>query len=189
MGKSLVIVESDAKSKTINRFLGKDFIVKASIGHIKNLPKNRLGVDLENHFEPEYITIRGRGKILKELKRLAASSDQVYLATDPDREGEAIAQHLAQEIRASNDQVHRILFYEITEKVVQKAVQHPKDINIDKVEAQIARRVMDRIVGYKVSPFLWKTVFRGLSAGRVQSVALRLVCERENEIVGFEPKE
>jgi DNA topoisomerase-1 len=189
MAKSLVIVESDAKSKTINRFLGKDFVVRASVGHIKNLPKNRLGVDLENHFEPEYITIRGRGKILKELKRLAVSSDQVYLATDPDREGEAIAQHLAQEIHHSNGHIHRVLFYEITDNAVQDAIRNPRDINMDKVEAQIARRVMDRIVGYKVSPFLWKTVFRGLSAGRVQSVALRLICEREKEILDFEPKE
>jgi DNA topoisomerase-1 len=189
MGKSLVIVESDAKSKTINRFLGKEFVVKASVGHVKNLPKNRLGVDLENHFEPEYITIRGRGKILKELKRLATSSDQVYIATDPDREGEAIAHHLAQEIGPSNRNIRRVLFHEITEKAIQTAIQQPKDIDLDKVEAQKARRVMDRLVGYKVSPFLWTTVFRGLSAGRVQSVALRLVCEREDEILGFKPQE
>ena len=189
MGKSLVIVESDAKSKTINRFLGKEFVVKASVGHVKNLPKNRLGVDLENHFEPEYITIRGRGKILKELKRLATSSDQVYIATDPDREGEAIAHHLAQEIGPTNSNIRRVLFHEITEKAIQAAIQQPKDIDLDKVEAQKARRVMDRLVGYKVSPFLWTTVFRGLSAGRVQSVALRLVCEREDEVLGFKPQE
>jgi DNA topoisomerase-1 len=189
MSKSLVIVESDAKSKTINRFLGKEYIVKASVGHVKNLPKNRLGVDLENHFEPEYITIRGRGKILKELKRLAAASDQVYIATDPDREGEAIAHHLAQEIGSSNGNIRRVLFHEITEKAIRASIQKPKDIDIDKVEAQKARRVMDRLVGYKVSPFLWKTVFRGLSAGRVQSVALRMLCERETEIVNFEPRE
>ena len=189
MAKSLVIVESDAKSKTINRFLGKNYVVRASVGHIKNLPKNRLGVDIENGFEPEYITIRGRGKILSELKRLAGASDQVYIATDPDREGEAIAAHLANEISGSNTNIHRVLFHEITEKAVQDAVQQSKGIDNTRVEAQMARRVMDRIVGYQVSPFLWKTIYRGLSAGRVQSVALRLICEREEEIQRFEPKE
>lgn len=185
MAKSLVIVESDAKSKTINRFLGKDFIVRASVGHVKNLPKNRLGVDVENGFEPEYVTIRGRGKVLQELKRLAATSERVYLATDPDREGEAIAYHLTDEIIAANENIRRVLFYEITERAIQEAIQHSGSIDYDKVEAQKARRVMDRLVGYKVSPFLWKTIFRGLSAGRVQSVALRLVCEREKEISDF----
>ncbi len=189
MPKSLVIVESDAKSKTINRFLGKDYIVRASVGHVKNLPKNRLGVDVENNFEPEYITIRGRGKVLKEIKKLSSTSDQVFIATDPDREGEAIAHHLANEIRSTNNNIRRVLFYEITEKAIQEAIQHPLSINHEKVEAQKARRVMDRLVGYKVSPFLWKTVFRGLSAGRVQSVALRMVCEREDEIAGFETQE
>jgi len=189
MGKSLVVVESDAKSKTINRFLGKDFVVRASVGHIKNLPKNRIGVDIENNFEPEYITIRGRGKVLKELKRLAASSDTVFLATDPDREGEAIAHHLANEIKASNENIKRVLFHEITESAIQQAIQKPIPINNEMVEAQKARRVMDRLVGYKVSPFLWKTIYRGLSAGRVQSVALRLVCERDAEINAFQPQE
>lgn len=189
MAKALVIVESDAKSKTINRFLGKGFIVKASIGHVKNLPKNRLGVDIENGFEPEYITIRGRGKILKELKQLAASSDVIYLATDPDREGEAIAYHLANEIDSFNKNLKRVLFHEITEKAIQEAIRKSSAIDLEKVEAQKARRVMDRLVGYQVSPFLWETVFRGLSAGRVQSVALRLVCERDDEIAGFVPKE
>ena len=185
MAKSLVIVESDAKSKTINRFLGKDYIVRASVGHIMNLPKNRLGVDIENGFEPEYVTIHGRGKIIRELKRLAAGSDNVYIATDPDREGEAIAHHLAIAIGQDNSNIYRVLFHEITEKAIQEAIDHPKNINIEKAEAQKARRVMDRLVGYKVSPILWKTVFRGLSAGRVQSVALRMVCERENEIAEF----
>lgn len=185
MAKSLVIVESDAKSKTINRFLGKDFIVRASVGHVKNLPKNRLGVDVENGFEPEYVTIRGRGKVLQELKRLAATSERVYLATDPDREGEAIAYHLTDEIISANENIGRVLFYEITERAIHQAIQHSGSIDYDKVEAQKARRVMDRLVGYKVSPFLWKTIFRGLSAGRVQSVALRLVCEREKEISDF----
>ena len=189
MAKSLVIVESDAKSKTINRFLGDDYIVKASVGHVKNLPKNRLGVDVENGFEPELITIRGRGKVLQELKRLAASSDYVYIATDPDREGEAIACHLADEIRSANENIQRVLFHEITRHAIQEAIDKSLSIDMKKVEAQKARRVMDRLVGYSVSPFLWKTVFRGLSAGRVQSVALRLVCERDEEIAAFQPTE
>ncbi|MCK5147912.1 type I DNA topoisomerase [bacterium] len=189
MGKSLVIVESDAKSKTINRFLGSKFVVKASVGHIKNLPKNRLGVDIDNGYEPEYITIRGRGKIVKELKRLAGNADTIYIATDPDREGEAIAYHLASEISSSNTNIKRILFYEITKQAVRDAIEKPLAINEQVVEAQKARRVMDRIVGYQVSPFLWKTVYRGLSAGRVQSVALRLICERDEEIEAFKSEE
>jgi len=189
MAKSLVIVESDAKAKTINRFLGKNYVVRASVGHIKNLPKNRIGVDIENGFEPEYITIRGRGKLLAELKKLASTSDHVYLATDPDREGEAIAQHLSDEIIKSNPNIQRVLFHEITEKAVQQAIEQAHEINTTRVEAQIARRVMDRLVGYNVSPFLWKTIYRGLSAGRVQSVALRLICEREDEVSGFTARE
>ncbi len=189
MSKFLVIVESDAKSKTINRFLGEEYVVRASVGHVKNLPKNRLGVDVENGFEPEYVTIRGRGRVLRELKRLAAALEHVFLATDPDREGEAIAYHLANEIRPTNDNVQRVLFNEITEQAVREAIRQPRSIDLEKVEAQKARRVMDRLVGYQVSPFLWKTVYRGLSAGRVQSVALRIVCEREEEISGFVPRE
>jgi len=189
MSKSLVIVESDAKSKTINRFLGSKFVVKASVGHIKNLPKNRLGVDIENGFEPEYITIRGRGKIVKELKRLAGNAETVYIATDPDREGEAIAYHLAGEIQGANTNIKRVLFHEITKQAVRDAIDKPLTINNEVVEAQKARRVMDRLVGYEVSPFLWKTVYRGLSAGRVQSVALRLICERDEEIAAFKSEE
>ena len=189
MGKSLVIVESDAKSKTINRFLGKEYVVRASVGHIKNLPKNRIGVDVENGFEPEYITIRGRGKILKDLKSLAASSDTVFIATDPDREGEAIALHLFEEIQKSNAKIKRVSFNEITEKAVRDAIVQAHEIDLPRVEAQKARRVMDRLVGYEVSPFLWKTIYRGLSAGRVQSVALRLICEREDEITAFTARE
>jgi DNA topoisomerase-1 len=189
MPKSLVIVESDAKARTINRFLGKDYVVRASVGHIKNLPKNRIGVDIENGFEPEYITIRGRGKLLAELKKLASSSDRVFLATDPDREGEAIAQHLSDEIVKSNSNIQRVLFHEITQKAVQEAIEHAHEIDTVRVEAQKARRVMDRLVGYKVSPFLWKTIYRGLSAGRVQSVALRMICEREDEIKSFTARE
>ena len=189
MGKSLVIVESDAKSKTINRFLGKNYVVRASIGHIKNLPKNRLGVNIENGFEPEYITIRGRGKTLSDLKKLSADAEHVYLATDPDREGEAIASHLEEELRNSNKHIKRVLFHEITEQAVQDSIKKAHRIDITKVEAQKARRVMDRLVGYEVSPFLWKTIYRGLSAGRVQSVALRLICEREDEITRFTSRE
>jgi DNA topoisomerase-1 len=189
MPKSLVIVESSAKSKTINRFLGKNFVVKASVGHIKNLPKNRLGVNVDDRFEPEYITIRGRGKILKELKRQAGAVENVYIATDPDREGEAIAQHLYEEIRGTNPNIQRVLFHEITENGIRDAIQQPKNIDLSLVEAQKARRVMDRLVGYQVSPFLWQTIYRGLSAGRVQTVALRLICEREAEIAGFTTQE
>ncbi|HHS13365.1 MAG TPA: type I DNA topoisomerase [bacterium] len=189
MGKSLVIVESEAKSKTINRFLGKDYVVRASIGHVKNLPKNRLGVDIDNGFEPEYITIRGRGKILKELKRIAGASDRIYIATDPDREGEAIAHHLSTEIQGANNRISRVLFYEITQRAIREAIEKSLEVDHNKVEAQKARRVMDRLVGYQVSPFLWKTLYRGLSAGRVQSVALRLVCERETEITEFVTRE
>ncbi|MBN1895591.1 type I DNA topoisomerase [bacterium] len=189
MGKSLVIVESDAKSKTINRFLGRNYVVRASVGHIKNLPKNRLGVDIQNGFEPEYITIRGRGKTLSGLKKLSAESDHVYLATDPDREGEAIAAHLEEELRNSNKHIRRVLFHEITEQAVRDSIKKAHQIDVTKVEAQKARRVMDRLVGYEVSPFLWKTIYRGLSAGRVQSVALRLICEREDEISRFTSRE
>ncbi len=189
MPKSLVIVESVAKTKTINRILGKDFVVKASVGHVKDLPKNRLGVDIANNFEPEYITIRGKGKILQELRKLARNSDQVYIATDPDREGEAIAFHLANELKEKNGHVHRVLFNEITKSAVTRAIEHPTHVNLEKVNAQKARRVLDRLVGYQVSPFLWKTIYRGLSAGRVQSVALRLICEREEAIESFVPEE
>ena len=189
MSKSLVIVESDAKSKTINKFLGKEYEVKASVGHIKNLPKNRLGVDVDNNFSPEWITIRGKGKILTQLKKSASSSDKVYLATDPDREGEAIAYHLLNEIKKYNKNVYRVLFYEITDNAVREAIKNPISVDQSKVEAQKARRVLDRLVGYKISPFLWKTIYRGLSAGRVQSAALRIICQREEEITSFKPEE
>ncbi len=189
MAKSLVIVESDAKSKTINKFLGKEYDVRASVGHIKNLPKNRLGVDIENNFSPEWITIRGKGKILTMLKKAASLSDKVYIATDPDREGEAIAYHLSNEIKKYNNNIFRVLFYEITDKAVRDAIKNPISVDQSKVEAQKARRVLDRIVGYKISPFLWKTIYRGLSAGRVQSVALRIICQREDEIISFKPEE
>ena len=189
MPKSLVIVESNAKTKTINKFLGKDYIVVSSIGHVKDLPKGKLGVDLVDSYEPNYITIRGKGSVLNELKKAASNSDAVYLATDPDREGEAIAWHIYEEIKPKVNKIHRIMFNEITENAVRKAIQNPLTIDKNKVEAQKARRVLDRLVGYQVSPILWNTIYKGLSAGRVQSVALRLIVEREVEIEKFVPRE
>ncbi|NOZ55384.1 MAG: type I DNA topoisomerase [Calditrichaeota bacterium] len=189
MKKSLVIVESVAKTKTINKFLGDRFRVMYSMGHVMDLPQRKLGVDVENGFEPHFVKIRKKEKILKELKQAAQESDVVYVATDPDREGEAIAWHLSELLRRANRNIKRILFNEITESAVKKAIEHPLEVDQDKVQAQKARRVLDRLVGYKVSPILWNTLYRGLSAGRVQSVALRLICEREDEIEAFEPKE
>lgn len=189
MPKSVVIVESNAKIKTISKFLGKDYQVLSSVGHVKDLPRQRLGVSIEDSFQPEYITIRGKGKVLSQLRKSAATAESVFIATDPDREGEAIANHLAEEIKARNDKIYRVLFNEITEKAVKNALNNPTQIDNKKVEAQKARRVVDRLVGYQVSPILWRTVYRGLSAGRVQSVALRLICEREDEIENFVPKE
>ncbi len=189
MAKALVIVESVAKTKTIGKFLGKDYTVKSSIGHIKDLPKQRLAVAVEDGFEPEYITIRGKGKVLTELRKVASGVDKVFIATDPDREGEAIARHLADEISARNENIFRVRFNEITEKAVKEALHAPMPIDDNLVDAQKARRVVDRLVGYQVSPLLWRTIFRGLSAGRVQSVALRLICEREALIDAFVPEE
>ncbi|MBI5644075.1 MAG: type I DNA topoisomerase [Deltaproteobacteria bacterium] len=189
MGKSLVIVESPAKAKTINKFLGKDFTVLASIGHIKDLPKSKLGVEIENDFEPQYEVIKGKANTIKELKKAGKSAEKIYLAPDPDREGEAIAWHIAQEIDKKNEKTMRVLFNEITEKAVKEAIDHPTVLDKNKFEAQQARRVLDRLVGYQVSPILWDKVRRGLSAGRVQSVAVRLICDREREIQAFVPKE
>ena len=189
MKQSVVIVESVAKTKTIKKFLGRKYEVLSSVGHIKDLPKGKLGVNVDNSFEPQYITIRGKGKILNELKKAAEMADQVYIATDPDREGEAIAWHIFEEIKTKNNNIQRILFNEITEKAVLHAIQNSHSINLPKVEAQKARRVMDRLVGYQISPILWQTIYRGLSAGRVQSVALRLVVERERQILAFTPQE
>ena len=190
--KSLVIVESPAKAKTIGKYLGKDYTVKASVGHIMDLPKSKLGVDVEKDFEPRYIVIKGKAPIVKELKAAAKKADRVLLATDPDREGEAIAAHVAEAITGSvknNKEVYRVLFNEITKKAILLAIEHPGKIDTNKVDAQQARRVLDRLVGYQISPILWKKVRRGLSAGRVQSVALRLICEREEEIKAFIPEE
>jgi DNA topoisomerase-1 len=189
MSKSLIIVESPSKAKTINKYLGKNFVVEASIGHIKNLPKSKLGVDIENDYKADYITIRGKAEIIKKLKKLAKSSKEIYIATDPDREGESIAFNIAEEIKDQSEKIYRVLFHEITPTGIKKAIEEPRDIDTNLVYSQQARRVMDRLVGYKVSPFLWKTVYKGLSAGRVQSVALRLICEREAEIKAFQETE
>ncbi|MEW6087790.1 MAG: type I DNA topoisomerase [bacterium] len=185
----LLIVESPAKAKTINKFLGGGFVVKSSMGHIKDLPKTKLGVDVENNFEPQYKVIKGREKVLKELKSLAKKSKTVYLAPDPDREGEAIAWHLAQELRDDKINIFRVNFNEITEKTVLQGINSPGEIDLNKVNAQQARRILDRLVGYKISPLLWRKVQKGLSAGRVQSVAVRLICEREKQIESFVSQE
>ncbi|MGA7648962.1 MAG: DNA topoisomerase, partial [Terriglobales bacterium] len=213
MSKGLVIVESPAKAKTIQKYLGKGFTVDASFGHVKDLPKSSLGVDLDNDFETEYVVIPGKEKVLAKLKKLALSADHIYLAPDPDREGEAIAAHLADELGDSskNDstkkkkgkktakkkiddigdgaRIRRVTFNEITQRAVKAAFEHPRDIDRNLVDAQQTRRVLDRLVGYQVSPLLWDKVRRGLSAGRVQTVALRLIVDREREIKAFEKKE
>ena len=192
MAKSLVIVESPAKARTINKFLGKDFDVKASMGHVKDLPKRELGVDIESEFEPKYIIIRGKGKVLQEIKKAALKADCIYLAPDFDREGEAIAFHLANylaECGGKKKEIRRILFNEITKKAIKEAIENPVGIDMMKVDAQQARRILDRLVGYLISPLLWKAIYRGTSAGRVQSVALRIICEREEEIEKFKSEE
>ena len=188
-GKKLVIVESPAKAKTINKILGKDFSVSASVGHVIDLPSNKLGVDIENGFQPEYTVIKGKNDVIKKLKTAAKGVSEVLLATDPDREGEAIAYFVADSIKKINTNIQRIEFNEITRPAVLRALENPRSIDMDRVQAQQARRVMDRIVGYQVSPVLWSTIHKGLSAGRVQSVALRLICEREDEIEKFNPVE
>ena len=188
MAKNLVIVESPAKARTLQKYLGRDYQVKASVGHIMDLPKSKLGVDIANDFEPEYHVIHGKKKIIDELKKAAKDKEQVFLAPDPDREGEAIAWHIAQQL-GRKDNVHRVLFNAITKRSVQEAIQQPRALNRDLYDAQQARRVLDRLVGYQISPILWKKVRRGLSAGRVQSVAVRLVAEREKEIRAFQAKE
>ncbi|MNO37644.1 DNA topoisomerase 1 [compost metagenome] len=189
MADALVIVESPAKAKTIGKYLGSKYIVKASMGHIRDLPKSQIGVEVENDFSPKYITIRGKGSILKELKDASKKVKKVYLAADPDREGEAIAWHLAHALDLDNTQECRVVFNEITKQAVKDAFKTPRKINMDLVNAQQARRILDRLVGYKISPLLWKKVKKGLSAGRVQSVAVKIIMDRENEISAFVPTE
>src|SRR5271167_1433192 len=192
MGKSLVIVESPAKAKTIGKYLGKQFVVKASLGHIKDLPKKDLAVDVDNDFTPRYEVIEGKKKLISELKTAAKGVDSIYLAADPDREGEAICWHLQEELeskKAKGPAFYRVMFNEITANAVKKAFDKPRSVNINLVDAQQARRVLDRLVGYKISPLLWDKVRRGLSAGRVQTVALRLIVDRELVIRAFVPVE
>lgn len=189
MSEFLVIVESPAKAKTIEKYLGKKYKVKASMGHIRDLPKSQMGINYENHYEPKYITIRGKGPILKDLKIAAKKAKQIYLAADPDREGEAIAWHLANSLNVDINSDCRVVFNEITKDAIQESFKHPRPINMNLVDAQQARRVLDRLVGYNISPLLWKKVKKGLSAGRVQSVAVRLIIDREKEIQSFIPEE
>lgn len=189
MAKNLIIVESPAKAKTIGKILGRNYKVVASVGHVRDLPKSKLGIDIEDNFEPNYITIRGKGPVIKELKKEAKKSDKIFLATDPDREGEAISWHLAHILDLDiNDNV-RVEFNEITKDAIKKAVKNPRKLNIDLIDAQQARRILDRLVGYKISPLLWKKIRKGLSAGRVQSVAVKLICDREEQIDAFIPEE
>jgi DNA topoisomerase-1 len=189
MSKGLIVVESPAKVATLQKFLGGDYIIKASVGHIKDLPEDELGVDLQKDFQPQYITISGKGKILRELKKASKDVKNIYLGPDPDREGEAIAWHIAGEIGDGDKNIYRVLFNEITKKAVLDALRHPGKLQQSKYEAQQARRILDRLVGYQVSPILWEKVRRGLSAGRVQSVAVRIICEREREIQDFVSEE
>ena len=189
MADRLIIVESPAKANTIKKFLGGNTKVVASMGHIRDLPKSRLGVDVDNDFEPQYINIRGKADLIKSLKREAQKAKKVYLATDPDREGEAIAWHLAHILEIPEDSVCRVTFNEITKEAVKQSIKEPRKIDMNLTDAQQARRVLDRIVGYKMSPVLWKKVRRGLSAGRVQSVAVKLIVDREEEIANFIPEE
>ncbi|TMA60493.1 MAG: type I DNA topoisomerase [Deltaproteobacteria bacterium] len=189
MAKNLVIVESPAKARTLTKYLGRDYQVKASVGHIMDLPKNKLGVDIKKGFAAEYHVIQGKAKVVEELRKAAKDKENIYLASDPDREGEAIAWHVAEKLDKKGKKVRRLLLNEITKKAVQEAIKHPSDLNRERYEAQIARRVLDRLVGYQISPLLWKKVRRGLSAGRVQSVAVRIITEREREIQAFVSEE
>jgi len=188
VAKNLVIVESPSKARTIQKYLGSGYVVRSSVGHVRDLPKDEMGVDVDHDFAPHYVTIHGKGKVLKEIQSAAKTAERVYLATDPDREGEAIAWHIAQELKG-RDNLYRVRFHEITKRAIQEGIDSPTRIDQDMVDAQQARRVLDRIVGYKLSPLLWEKVKRGLSAGRVQSVAVRLVAEREAQIQGFVPEE
>jgi len=179
MEKSLLIVESPTKVRTIKKYLGPEFDVRASLGHIKDLPPSLLGVDVEHDFKPEFQIISGKNKVLKELRQAAQKATRIYLAPDPDREGEAIAWHIAEELADPKKEFHRVLFHELSQRAIQEALQHPEPLNENRFQSQLARRILDRLVGYQISPLLWQKVNRGLSAGRVQSVAVRLICDRE----------
>jgi len=189
MAKSLIIVESPAKARTLKKYLGKEYDVRASVGHIRDLPVSKLGVDIEKDFSPQYVTIKGKGKIISDLKKAAHNAEVIYLAPDPDREGEAIAWHIAHILKSEKKPVQRALFHELTQKAIRAAIENATDINHNKFAAQQARRILDRLVGYQISPLLWEKVRRGLSAGRVQSVAVRMICDRESEIEKFQPVE
>ena len=186
---NLVIVESPSKAKTIGKYLGPQYTVKASMGHLRDLPKSTMGVDIEGGFIPEYLPLENKSEVIEDLRKSAKKAERVFLATDPDREGEAISWHLKELLELPDQKTSRVTFNEITKKVVEESIAHPRDIDYSLVDAQQARRLLDRIVGYQLSPLLWKKVRRGLSAGRVQSVATRLVVDRENEIRAFQPKE
>ena len=189
MAKYLVIVESPAKVKTIKKFLGSNYEVAASNGHVRDLPKSQLGIDVEHDYEPKYITIRGKGDVLANLRKEVKKAEKIYLATDPDREGEAISWHLYHALKLSDKKTYRITFNEITKNAVKESLKNAREIDMDLVDAQQARRCLDRMVGYRISPLLWAKIKRGLSAGRVQSVALRIICDREAEIDAFLPEE
>ncbi|MBW2621610.1 MAG: type I DNA topoisomerase, partial [Deltaproteobacteria bacterium] len=189
MAKSLLIVESPAKARTIGKYLGPDFEVKASVGHIRDLPVNKLGVDIDNGFIPEYVTIQGKQKIISDLKKAAKGKETIYLGPDPDREGEAIAWHIAQALKGKGRNFKRVLFHELTAKAIRQAIENPEELSLERFESQQARRILDRLVGYQISPLLWNRVKRGLSAGRVQSVALKIIIDREREIFAFDPVE
>ncbi|MGW8160668.1 MAG: type I DNA topoisomerase, partial [Desulfobulbales bacterium] len=189
MTKSLIIVESPAKAKTLKKYLGKNYDVRASVGHIRDLPVSKLGVDIKKDFSPQYVTIKGKAKIISDLKKAAAKADEIFLAPDPDREGEAIAWHIAHVLKSADKPIHRALFHELTQKAIRTAIANATSINQNRFQAQQARRILDRLVGYQISPLLWEKVRRGLSAGRVQSVAVRMICDRENEITTFSPVE
>jgi DNA topoisomerase-1 len=189
MEKSLLIVESPTKVRTIKKYLGPEFDVRASLGHIKDLPPSLLGVDVEHDFKPEFQIIAGKNKVLKDLRQAAQKAKHIYLAPDPDREGEAIAWHIAEELADPKKEFHRVLFHELSQRAIQEALQHPEPLNENRFQSQLARRILDRLVGYQISPILWQKVKRGLSAGRVQSVAVRLICDREKEIQAFISRE
>ena len=189
MSKPLVIVESPTKERSLKKYLGNQYKVTSTVGHIKDLPEKEIGIDVDHDFTPQYVTIKGKQKVIKSLKSAAGDSDDIYLAPDPDREGEAIAYHTADVLKKKGRRFHRVLFHEITKKGVQEALAAPQDLNLNKYKAQQTRRILDRLVGYQISPVLWKKVKYGLSAGRVQSVAVRIICERERAIQAFVPEE